>query len=150
MEQQNKVPEGLQHKPIVGVDNYPQYDEFHKDDSDAKALSVGIAQWDYEDENGIKDISAKVFRNNGERWSPQSEELPLDRCIDLCILIVQALQKSIKGEFFETEEECVKPRVINENGLKLIKRFYDKYTKKDEYLLRKMRTLKDLLERFVP
>ena len=149
MEQQNKVPEGLQHHPIIGVDNYPQYDGLHKSDSDAKALSVGIAQWDYEDENGIKDISAKVFRNNGERWSRQSEELPLHRCLDLCILIVQALQKSTKGEFFETKEECVKPRVINENDLKLIKSYYD-YNKSEGRCLReKMEYLKDLLNRFL-
>ena len=146
MEQHNKVPEGLQHKPIVGVDNYPQYDGLYKDISDAKALSVGIAQWDYEEENGIKDISAKVFRHNGERWSRQSEELPLHRCFDLCILIVQALQKSTKGNFFETKD-CIEPRIINEKELNLIKCYYEKY--KDEFLQDKMQNLNTLLERFL-
>lgn len=147
MVQQDIVPTGLQHEPIIGADNYAAYDGLHKDNTDAKALSVGIAQWNYEDEDGIKDISAKVFRHNGEKWSRQSEELPLHRCFDLCILIVQALQRSTKGEFFETGENCVKPYVVNEKELEQIRSFYDRY--KDKYLTDKMKSLKDLLDRFL-
>lgn len=147
MNQRNKVPTRLRHQPIIGVDNYSAYDGLYKDNTDAKALSVGIAQWNYEGEDGIKDISAKVYRHNGEKWSRQSEELPLHRCFDLCILIVQALQRSSKGEFFETGENCVMPYVVNEKELEQIRRFYNKY--KDEYLEVKMRKLKDLLERFL-
>jgi hypothetical protein len=36
------------------------------------------------------DISAKVWRHTGERWSRQSEELPLHRALDLAILICRA------------------------------------------------------------
>jgi hypothetical protein len=147
MDKTDIVPMGLQHHSIVGVDNYPEYDGLYKNDTDAKALSVGLAQWKHEDEDGIKEISAKVFRHNGKRWSRQSEELPLHRCFDLCILIVQALQRSTKGEFFETGENCFNTYVLNEKELEQIKRFYDKY--KEEYLEEKMRNLKDLLERFL-
>ena len=35
------------------------------------------------------DISAKVWRYTGEKWSRQSEELPLHRVLDLAILIVR-------------------------------------------------------------
>ena len=38
---------------------------------------------------GKVDISAKVWRYTGEKWSRQSEELPLHRVIDLAILIVR-------------------------------------------------------------
>lgn len=36
------------------------------------------------------DISAKVWRYTGEKWSRQSEELPLHRVLDLAILICRA------------------------------------------------------------
>ena len=146
MDKTNKVPEGLQHHPIVGVDNYSVYDGLYKNYTDAKALSVGIAQWNYEDEDGIKEISAKVFRRNDKRWSRQSEELPLHRCFDLSILIVQALQQSTQNKFIETGDYSFKPRIVNDKELILIKRFYDKY--KDD-LTKKMETLKDLLEAFL-
>ena len=36
------------------------------------------------------DISAKVWRYTGEKWSRQSEELPLHRVLDLAILVCRA------------------------------------------------------------
>ena len=36
------------------------------------------------------DISAKVWRYTGEKWSRQSEELPLHRVLDLAILTCRA------------------------------------------------------------
>lgn len=131
----------------MGIDDYSSYDGLYKDATDAKALSVGLAQWKYEEEDGVKEISAKVFRRNENRWSRQSEELPIHRCFDLCILIVQALQRSTKGEFFEVDKENLKPYVVNENELEAITLFFKKY--KDTYLLEKMENLKDLLERFL-
>jgi len=44
-------------------------------------------------ERGNVDISAKIWRYTGEKWSRQSEEMPLHRVLDLAILIV----KSRKG-----------------------------------------------------
>ena len=55
-------------------------------DSDAKGLSLGLAQWN---DRGRVDISAKVWRYTGEKWSRQSEELPLHRALDLAILILR-------------------------------------------------------------
>ena len=37
------------------------------------------------------DISAKVWRHTGEKWSRQSEELPLHRVLDLAILTCRAM-----------------------------------------------------------
>jgi hypothetical protein len=39
---------------------------------------------------GTDQLSAKVWRHTGERWSRQSEELPLHRALDLAILICRA------------------------------------------------------------
>lgn len=148
MEQPNEVPTNLKHHPIIGVNNYSEHDGLHKYATDARALSVGISQWSSE-EDGIKEISAKVFRHKGNRWSRQSEELPLHRCFDLCILIIQAIQRSIKGEFFETKEDDFGPYVLDgrENELELIKRFYEKQDEKD--LRKKMEKLKELLDKFL-
>ena len=147
LERFDNIPTNVRHHSIVGVGNYSEYDGLHEGGTDAKALSIGISQWKHVDEDGVEEISAKVFRYNGKRWSRQSEELPLHRCFDLCILIVQALQRSTNGDFFKTGEKCIKPHVVNDKELKLIKRFYDKY--KDDYLIEKMNELKDLLELFL-
>lgn len=36
------------------------------------------------------DISAKVWRYTGEKWSRQSEELPIHRVLDMAILVCRA------------------------------------------------------------
>lgn len=54
--------------------------------TDAQGLSLGLAQWN---DRGTVDISAKVWRHTGQKWSRQSEELPLHRVLDLAILVVQ-------------------------------------------------------------
>jgi hypothetical protein len=43
-----------------------------------------LAQWN---DRGKVDIFAKVWKHTGEKWSRQSEELPLHRVIDLAILV---------------------------------------------------------------
>lgn len=79
-----KIPTTLKHKPVVTVENYENVDGRAAYHSDAKGLSLGLAQWN---DRGRVDISAKVWRYTGEKWSRQSEELPLHRVLDLAILI---------------------------------------------------------------
>lgn len=81
------VPTSLKHKPVVVSENYERVDGKEAYHSDAKGLSLGLAQWN---DRGKVDISAKVWRYTGEKWSRQSEELPLHRVIDLAILIVRS------------------------------------------------------------
>lgn len=82
-----KIPTNLQHKPVLVVENYENVDGRNAYDSDTKGLSMGLAQWN---DRGKIDISAKVWRHSGERWSRQSEELPLHRVLDLALLVCQA------------------------------------------------------------
>lgn len=82
-----KIPTNLQHKPVIVVENYENVDGRNAYNSDAKGLSLGLAQWN---DRGKVDISAKVWRHSGERWSRQSEELPLHRVLDLALLVCQA------------------------------------------------------------
>lgn len=79
-----KIPTTLKHKPVIVSENYENVDGRSAYHSDAKGLSLGLAQWN---DRGKVDISAKVWRYTGEKWSRQSEELPLHRVLDLAILI---------------------------------------------------------------
>ncbi len=79
-----KIPTTLKHKPVIVTENYENVDGRYAYDSDAKGLSLGLAQWN---DRGKLDISAKVWRYTGEKWSRQSEELPLHRVLDLAILV---------------------------------------------------------------
>ncbi|TNJ67750.1 hypothetical protein FE784_03080 [Paenibacillus hemerocallicola] len=83
-----KIPTTLKHKPVVVSDNYEQVDGRYARNTDAKGLSLGLAQWN---DRGKVDISAKVWRYTGEKWSRQSEELPLHRVLDLSILICRSM-----------------------------------------------------------
>ena len=78
-----EIPTNLKHKPVITVENYSQIDGRNAYDTDAQGLSLGLAQWN---ERGRVDISAKVWRHTGGKWSRQSEELPLHRVLDLAIL----------------------------------------------------------------
>lgn len=82
-----KIPTTLKHKPVIVSENYENVDGRYAYSSDAKGLSLGLAQWN---DRGKVDISAKVWRYTGEKWSRQSEELPLHRVLDLAILVCRA------------------------------------------------------------
>jgi len=84
-----KIPAALKHKPVIITEDYDKIDGRYAGDSDAKGLSLGLAQWN---DRGRVDVSAKVWRYTGEKWSRQSEELPLHRVIDLAILICKTRQ----------------------------------------------------------
>lgn len=78
-----KIPTTLKHKPVIVSDEYDKIDG-RISNSDAKGISIGLAQWN---DRGKVDISAKIWRYTGEKWSRQSEEMPLHRVIDLAIFV---------------------------------------------------------------
>jgi hypothetical protein len=84
-----EIPVALRHKPVIVSEDYDRVDGRNAGDSDAKGLSLGLAQWN---DRGRLDISAKVWRHTGTKWSRQSEELPLHRVLDLAILVCRAKQ----------------------------------------------------------
>ena len=89
-----KIPTTLKHKPVIVAEDYGNIDGRTAYGSDAQGLSLGLAQWN---DRGRVDISAKVWRYTGEKWSRQSEELPLHRVLDLAILLC-------RGQLFFREE----------------------------------------------
>lgn len=72
---------------------YEHFDGLYHDDTDAKYLSIGLAQWRNDDDPNP--VSGKVWRyaEDSGKWSRLSEELPLHRIVDLCILLVTTLFK---------------------------------------------------------
>jgi hypothetical protein len=108
-----KIPTTLKHKPVIVSENYENVDGRHAYDSEAKGLSLGLAQWN---DRGKVDISAKVWRYTGEKWSRQSEEMPLHRVLDLAILILRAKQHFAEAYRYEKLYDEKHP-VIDRVGL---------------------------------
>lgn len=94
------VPMYLSHKPIIACD----YSAYTNADDDAKFLSIGHAQYDYDA------ASIKIFRHTGEKWSRQSEELPINRVGDIALLLLTAMKKVYKSSSDQT--------ILNEVTLK--------------------------------
>lgn len=103
-----KIPTTLKHKPVIVSENYENVDGRYAFNSDAKGLSLGLAQWN---DRGKVDISAKVWRYTGEKWSRQSEELPLHRVLDLAILVCRTklhFQEAYRYEkLYDTEKPTI-------------------------------------------
>jgi len=123
----------------VKVDNYDSIDGIYANRTDAKALSIGLAQYaeDY------LDISAKVWRSKDGNWSRQSEELPLHRVLDLNILMIGSFMKNSDNSFPTT----ALGESISENGdIGTIHDFYE--GNKDE-LLPRIKELKRLIDKLL-
>lgn len=105
-----KAPWWLSHKPVITVD----YENKDAEAGDAKFMSIGHSTWNYED------FSAKIWRwaENGDRWSRQSEEIPLWRVLDLATLLASIITgKQSNLEEFVQDDDSVNALkdYLNEN-----------------------------------
>lgn len=100
------IPTNLKHKPVIVSENYGNVDGHYAYQTDAQGLSLGLAQWN---DRGKVDISAKVWRHTGGKWSRQSEELPLHRVLDLAILVCRANQHFRDAYRYEKLYDPVNP-----------------------------------------
>ena len=145
-------PNHLSHKPIIGVDDYDKVDGIYSGHSDAKAISIGKAQYD---QNAI---SAKVWRNNGSEWKRTSEELPLHRVLDLALLIVslyyprrlklppEIAKYSNHLPAVTKEAAHLNSRIAKDsNGNDELQFLYDYLKDNDEIMNGRLKALKDLL-----
>ena len=154
-----KIPTALKHKPVIVSENYENVDGRYAYNSDAKGISLGLAQWN---DRGKVDISAKVWRYTGEKWSRQSEELPLHRVLDLAILVCRTqlhFREAYRYEMlYDTEntvidriglqgdamtvEVCTENKKINED----IKLFSQALSDDGEIIGERLRTLSAILK----
>jgi hypothetical protein len=132
-----KAPTHLHHKPIITVDDYDAIDGKYVKNTDAKALSVGKSQWDE------ADLSAKVWRHTGDRWSRQSEELPLHRVLDLCILTISSFMIDPESDFPITS---LGEKVFDKEGLTYLRKYFSDNEKK---LLPRIEELKRVSALFI-
>ena len=127
-------PKHLKHKPIVSVNDYNQIDGMYHHDTDAKAFSIGHSTWDNDH------ISLKVWRQL-DGWSPQSEELPIHRCLDLAILFLASIKKD-KDLPYPT---CaLQLKVDDEKDFDLIRQFYENTTNR-KHIDARLNELRNLL-----
>lgn len=139
-----QYPTHLKHKPIIGVDDYDKVDGMYAGNSDAKALSVGHAQYDNDQ------ISAKIWRHIGKQWSRQSEEMPLHRVLDLALLIVSLYYPSPSSlppkNLQNTHAAHLPPRILTDaQGNDDMQTLYDYLSENDDYLRPRLQELKNLL-----
>lgn len=143
-------PTNLKHQPIIAVNDYDRVDGKYAGETDARALTLGNAQWDR------NDISAKVWRYEETKWSRQSEELPLHRVIDLAVLIVSVLNDGDQDgvmNYPEGNADKVSVKTDNEKEKYILKRAHDSFFKKLEeekkFLLPRLDTLKKALNEYL-
>jgi len=110
------APTHLKHRPIFMLP-YEPFDGPEPKDTDAKYISIGLAQWRDADVDDPYSISAKVWRYSDEskKWSRMSEELPLHRVVDLCIFIVTTLFKekpAFPPNTFENQSEELELKLL--------------------------------------
>ena len=103
------APTHLSHTPIVSWNDYDKTDGKFAGNTDAMALSIGFAQYADEINYEQKDISLKVWRKPNDRWSRQSEELPIHRNLDLTILLLKILSndnhEALEGIFINKPDK---------------------------------------------
>lgn len=153
------IPTTLKHKPVIISDNYEKIDGKNAYHSDAKGLSLGLAQWN---DRGNVEISAKVWRHNGGKWSRQSEELPLHRVIDLAILICRAKEHFANAYRFDKlydpehttidriglQGDAMSVAVCTENPMidEDIQLFSQVLSKDDEFISERLQMLANILK----
>ncbi len=108
-----KIPTELKHKPVIISEDYDLIDGRDANKSEAKGLSLGLAQWN---ERGNVEISAKIWRHTGNKWSRQSEELPLHRVLDLAILVCKT-KKFFAERYYKKENDYPDYPLLDRIGL---------------------------------
>jgi hypothetical protein len=137
-------PRGLRHRPLVLLD-YAGHDGFYPANrTDCRYISLGWAQYD------PRQLSVKTLRHTGDRWSRQSEELPLHRCLDAALLIAAAVDQaphgdvvSLPADVLERQPEATVVRIETETDPE--KEAFEQRLA-DPLLLRRLGKLADALE----
>jgi hypothetical protein len=135
-----KSPKNLSHKPIISVNDYEEIDALSANDTDVKALSIGKAQYDE------KQISLKVWRHTGQKWSRQSEELPIHRNLDLSILFLYALSPKAVNPQSILVESSKKLTIDQITDIKKIKKYYEE---NKQFIEPRLKELKQLLNEII-
>ena len=139
----NPDPRILKHRPVVLLD-YAGHDGLYPEHrTDCRYVSLGWAQYD------PRQLSVKILRHTGDRWSRQSEELPLHRCIDTTALIVETVSQVSAGDsvtlpaHFLERQDSPQTMPVETDGEVEREEFVAKLT--DPLVLRRLGKLADVL-----
>lgn len=127
------------HKPIVSVSDYDKIDGIYANNTDAKALSLGVAQYDPDE------ISLKIWRWRG-KWSRMSEELPIHRNLDLSILFIKTLIEGYNEQSFLVKPEQKLTSHLGNGSIQDIMAYYNA---NKNILEPRLKELKRLLEEWL-
>ncbi|MEG3124592.1 DUF6530 family protein [Sphingomonas sp. GB1N7] len=140
MPQETNFPDHIAHKPVYVVPYYG-LDPLRPSNTDAQFITLGWSQWDGDE------LSAKVVRHSGKRWSRQSEELPLPRVIDLAILTALAFGEDdglVQIEAGTFEHQTVPIKVVH--GSKRDRMTATQALRNDNIMRSRLRALFDTLK----
>jgi len=132
-----KSPKYLQHQPIISVNDYDKIDALYANNTDVKALSIGKAQYDK------NQISLKVWRHTDEKWSRQSEELPIHRNLDLSILFLASISVDESAHYPKSN---LREEIDIPTDVQNIKDYYEDNKK---FIEPRLKELKRLLEEII-
>jgi hypothetical protein len=129
-----ELPLHLEHKPVYAMP-YQRFDGIYREDTDARYLSIGLAQW------GNNDLSLKVMRHTGAQWTRQAEELPLHRVFDAAIFLAKVLldnednKVEIEKQSFEGQDSAI--QVLRESLCDEDEEVFNNYISQHGELLRR-------------
>lgn len=141
---QMDLPLHLAHKPVFAVP-YFDLDGPIAGRTDCQFLSIGWAQYD------AHDISAKTLRYPDQRWSRQSEELPLHRLIDLTTLLALCLRDpdadmlTVPAGFFEHQTDQMTIARVDDEQTPVRRQAFSRTLLGNETLRRRLGKLADVL-----
>lgn len=127
-EEIKNFPTWLGHKPIIACQS--------KENSDLKFMSIGHSYWNN------NDVSIKMWRHTGQRWSRQAEEIPLQRFIDAMGFVVSTITR-ISSEKFEDRNSDYREQMVDKENKNEITFLYN-YLKKHNIL----KQLKEIMKKF--
>ena len=134
-----EIPTHLKHKPIMAC-NYSDINSEHggSDGGDAKYISVGHAQYDNDS------VSVKVMRHTGNQWSPQSEEVPIQRVPYMMALLLAAIYKAQNPDCKCPISHGLGDAMVEPEGVDFLRSAIEEW---GDYLKEGIECVKDLLER---
>jgi len=125
------IPTWLSHKPIIACD----YHKYSNVDDDAKFLSIGRAQYNQQS------ASIKLFRHNGNKWSRQSEEVPIERVGDFTLMLLSTINKIQNNS---SDKSILDEEFIAEGDFEFLK---DEIQNKKERIKTSLLEIKELLDK---
>jgi hypothetical protein len=132
------APKHLKHKPLFSVNDYHKNDGHFKSCTDAKALSIGLAQYN------PNEISLKVWRHTDTNWSRQSEELPIHRNLDLTIVFLSIVLAKKSPNTLKSRLDL---QEMTSNGYEQVNTYYEKHR---SMIDERLQEIKELLKLITP